>query len=210
MKNDAIPPPVVWRLSLYLRQLEHLAGSGIEKVSSRGLADILQVTGAQVRKDLAHFGQFGRPGVGYRVDELVGKLRQILRTDRVWKVIVVGAGDLGRALLRHERFFHKGFEVVAAFDIAAEVIGSTVGSITVHHMRKLPKLVRDLDVRLAMVAVPPHAAQQVTDTLCRAGIRGILNFAPTSVQPPADVTVRQVALAAQLEQLPFPVGMAER
>jgi redox-sensing transcriptional repressor len=206
MRNQSIPSPVVWRLSLYLRQLEHLAGKGIVKVSSRSLADTLQATDAQVRKDLAHFGQFGRPGVGYRVEELIARLRHILRTDRLWNVAVVGAGDVGRALVRHKAFRRKGFDLVAIFDVADHVVGTTVGGLTVRHLRELSGLANKLDIRLAVVAVPPESAQAVTDQLCQAGIRGILNFAPTTLQTPAKVTVRQVDLAAQLEQLSFHVG----
>ena len=206
MRNQSIPSPVVWRLSLYLRQLEYLAARGIEKVSSRSLADTLQATDAQVRKDLAHFGQFGRPGVGYRVEELITRLRHILRTDRLWKVAVVGAGDVGRALVRHKGFRRKGFDLVAIFDVAEHVVGTTVGGLTVRHLRELPDLANKLDIKLAVVAVPPEFAQGVTDLLCKAGIKGILNFAPTTLQTPAQVTVRQVDLAAQLEQLSFHVG----
>lgn len=206
MKRNPIPQPVVWRLSLYLRELETLAAQGIEKISSRRLAEALQATDAQVRKDLAYFGQFGRPGVGYRVAELTDKIRHILNTDKVWPVVVVGAGDLGRALLRHKGFLAKGFELVAAFDVASRVVGSNVGGVPVRHVEEMEDFIRTNDVRLAVLAVPPQAAQGVCDVLCRVGIRGILNFAPISVQTPDLVTVRQVDLAAQLEQLSFHVG----
>ncbi len=206
MKNQSIPSPAVWRLSLYLRQLEHLAAHGVEKVSSRRLAETLQATDAQVRKDLAYFGQFGQPGVGYRVGDLIDELRRILRTDRLWPVAVVGTGDLGRALVRHQRFARKGFDLAAAFDTAAEIVGSKVGRVTVQHVDELAETVRRLGIRVAIIAVPPDAAQDVADRLCAAGVRGILNFAPTSLQTPEGVTVRQVDHAAQLEQLSFHVG----
>ena len=209
MKNQSIPSPVLWRLSLYLRQLEHLATKGFETPSSRKLAEALQTTDAQVRKDLAYFGQFGRPGVGYRVGELIGQLRHILRTDRLWKVILVGVGDLGRALLRHKSFRRNGFELIAAFDTSPELIGSSVAVVTVRPMRQLSDVVVKLEIKLAVVAVPPDVAQGVTDLLCRAGILGVLNFAPTSLHAPDGVTIRQVDLAAQLEQLSFHVGAAE-
>ena len=206
MKDQSIPSPVVWRLSLYLRQLERFALEGAEKTSSHCLAESLHLSDAQVRKDLAYFGQFGRPGVGYGVAELADRLRHILRTDRLWRVILVGAGDLGRALLRHRTFRRKGFELVAAFDASEGLIGSTVGQVTIRPMRELPAVVAEHDAKLAVVAVPPEAAQQVTDALCRAGIKGILNFAPVSLNTPPDVTVRQVDLAAELEQLTYYVG----
>ena len=206
MKHRPIPQPVVWRLSLYLRELQALNGEGKEKTSSRQLAEALQTTDAQVRKDLAYFGQFGRPGVGYRVGELIERIRKILKTDRIWPVVVVGAGDLGRALLRHKGFLETGFEMVAAFDISDRIIGETVGGVRVRPATELEEFLREHRVRLAVLAVPPQAAQAVCDRLCRAGIRGILNFAPVSVFAGPDVTVRQVDLAAQLEQLSFHVG----
>jgi len=206
MTRNSIPPPVVWRLSLYLRELQAQAGEAVEKISSRKLAEALQTTDAQVRKDLACFGQFGQPGVGYRVAELVRRLRQILNTDKVWPVVVVGAGDMGRALLRHKGFLAKGFKLVAGFDISQKLVGTSVGRVPIRHLDELPDFVRQGEIRLAVVAVPPGAAQGVCNLLCEAGIQGILNFAPTSIYAPAGVTVRQVDLAAQLEQLSFHVG----
>ena len=206
MKGNPIPSPVVWRLSLYLRQLESLVGEGVEKVSSRSLAGSLQITDTQVRKDLAHFGQFGRPGVGYRVAPLIEHLRRILNTDRIWKVVVVGAGDLGRALLRYKGFRSKGFELVGAFDISESVIGRKIGQIVVQHIDELPKQVAAQGVKLAIVAVPPEHAQEAAERLRAAGIKAILNFAPTILQMPDGLAVRQVDMAAHLEQLSYRVG----
>jgi redox-sensing transcriptional repressor len=193
-------------LCLYLRELESLARRGVEKVSSRQMARDLHVTDAQVRKDLAYFGQFGRPGVGYRVEPLREELRRILGTDHPWNVIVVGAGDLGRALLRYRGFRRKGFHIVAAFDIANSKVGRKVGSVPVHHMEEMPRIVREQDVKLAVVAVPAESAQEVTDALCGAGVRGILNFAPATLETPEGVAVGPVDLAAHLEQLSFQAG----
>lgn len=208
MKGQAIPAPVVRRLSLYLRQLEYLATDGVEKVSSLGLAGSLNITAAQVRKDLACFGQFGRPGVGYLVKPLIGEFRRILGTDKTWNVIAVGAGDLGRALLRYKGFRRKGFRIVAAFDVSQTKVGRVVGGTVVRHIRELPEVIAEHGVRLAVVAVPVQAAQEMTNLLCAAGIKGILNFAPATLQTPPDVAVRPVDLAAELEQLSFIVGSA--
>ena len=205
MKRNLIPPPVVWRLSLYLRELQVLAGEGVEKISSRKLAAGLHTTDAQVRKDLACFGQFGRPGVGYHVAELIQRIRQILKTDKVRPVVVVGAGDLGRALLRHKGFLAKGFSLVAAFDISARLVGKTADGMTVRHIDELREFLQQSDIRLAVLAVPPQAAQGVCNLLCGLGIQGILNFAPISISAPPSVTVRQVDLTAELEQLSFHV-----
>jgi redox-sensing transcriptional repressor len=196
-------------LSLYLRQLEQLAEQRVRKVSSSQLAASLHITAAQVRKDLACFGQFGRPGVGYRVAPLIEQLRRILGTDKTWNVVVVGAGDLGRALLRYKGFERKGFRLVAAFDVSAAKVGKRVGDVVVRHVSDLDQVVRQHDVKLAVVAVPAHAAQEVTEALCRAGVMGILNFAPTVLQTPSGVAVGPVDLAAHLEQLSFRVSSAD-
>jgi redox-sensing transcriptional repressor len=193
----------VLRLSLYLRQLEHLAAEGREKVSSTQLAKSLHATDAQVRKDLGYFGQFGRRGVGYPVAPLIEVLRHILGTDRVSNVVVVGAGDLGRALMRYRGFARKGFRFVAAFDVAPGKIGRKVGDVPVLPIGQLEDIVRRHRVKLAVVAVPVDAAQQVTDRLCRAGVGGILNFAPTTLHTASGVAVGTVDLAGHLEQLSF-------
>jgi redox-sensing transcriptional repressor len=198
--------PAVARLSLYLRQLEQLAAGGAERVSSRQLAGSLRTTAAQVRKDLAYFGQFGQPGLGYNVSDLIRHLRRILGTDKVSKVVLVGAGNLGSALLRYRGFRKKGFEIAAAFDVSRSRVGSAIGEVKIHRLDDLPKIVRDQRVRLAIMAVPAEAAQGVADLLCGAGIRGILNFAPATLDVPSDVTVDPVDLAGHMEQLSFHVA----
>lgn len=206
MKRQPAPDRVVRRLSLYLRQLEHLAERGIDKVSSSQLAGSLQVSAAQVRKDLAHFGQFGRPGVGYRVRPLIDELRRILGTDKTWNVIVVGAGNLGSALLQYKGFLKRGFRFVAAFDVARGKIGRHIGNVRVRHMGELARIVRRHRVKLAILAVPADAAQRVAERLCKAGIKGILNFAPATLAAPPDVAVGPIDLAASLEQMSFAVA----
>ena len=203
-RNDA-PEPAVKRLSLYLRQLEQLATEGIDKTSSMNLAGMLNVTDAQIRKDLAYFGQFGRPGVGYRVGALIERLRHILGTDETWKVILVGAGDLGRALLRHRGFLERGFELVAAFDVSSTKVGKRVGRVLIHPIDELAQVVWKNDVKLAVVTVPKEAIQSVIDMLCQAGVSGILSFAPLSLRPPQGVALGVVDLAAGLEQLSFQI-----
>jgi len=206
MNRPGVPNPAVRRLTLYLRQLEQLLAEGTDRVSSSQLARSLHITAAQVRKDLAYFGAFGRPGVGYRTAALSEALRRILGTDKPRNVIVVGAGDLGRALLRYKGFKRKGFNIVAAFDVAPGKVARSVGGVEVHHIRELPKIARKHGVELAVLAVPPEVAQEVTDLLCRAGIRGILNFAPTTLTTPDGVAVGPVDLAGHLEQLSYLLG----
>ena len=209
MKDRTIPTPTAQRLSLYLRQLEQLAKQDTRKVSSKDLAERLHVTAAQVRKDLAHFGQFGRPGVGYSVGPLIDHLRRILGTDRTWRVVVVGIGDLGRALLRYRGFHSRGFDLAGAFDTSPSKIGKKFGGVTVQHIDELPEVLRNHDIRLAVIATPASAAQGVAQLLCQAGVKGILNFAPTTLETPAGVAVSSVDLAATLEQLSFRVHTSE-
>ena len=202
----SVPQPVVRRLSLYLREAERLADAGVEKVASHELARGLGVGPAQVRRDLARFGHFGRPGIGYLVAPLVETLRHLLGTDTPLDVVLVGVGDLGRALLRYKGFGRRGFRFVAAFDAAASKTGRSFGGVPVYGMDALSREVRRRRARLAIVAVPADAAQDVAERLHRAGVTGILNFAPTTLNMPGDVSVRPVDLAAQLEQLAFLTG----
>jgi len=204
-----IPAPVIRRLSLYLRQLETLRDGGRRTVSSRQLAAGLKSTDAQVRKDLAHFGQFGQPGIGYRVEGLIRSLRHILGTDRNWNVCVVGAGNLGRALACYRGFARHGFTLVAAFDQDPAVVGHELGAgqrIRVQPMRELATTVRKLSIRLGIVAVPASEAQQVATQLVDAGVRGILNFAPVPLALPPETVVAAVDLSVPLEQLSFQLG----
>lgn len=208
-KPDGIPAPTVRRLSLYLRQLEAFLETNLRTVSSKQLGQALRITDAQVRKDLAHFGQFGQPGIGYAVEELIAKLRSILGTDRIWKVLLVGAGNLGRALLAYRGFDKKGFELAAVFDNDPEKIGrpfATGGDLVVRSMEELPAETERLEIQLGMLAVPAPIAQAVAERMIEAGIRGILNFAPVSLHVPAGVTVANVDMAVHLEQLSFSVG----
>ncbi len=203
MKFEEIPTPAVHRLSFYLRQLETFRRGRRHTISSRQLGESLGFTDAQVRKDLAYFGQFGHPGIGYRVDELILQLRKILGTDKVWNVLLMGAGNLGRALLSYKGFLRKGFTLAAIFDADAAKVGQQFGAGRVQPLDQLEPAIRDLNIRLAILAVPADAAQHATDRLVQAGIRGILNFAPTLLAAPETVYVQSVDLAVQLEQLAF-------
>ncbi|MCZ6817413.1 MAG: redox-sensing transcriptional repressor Rex [Planctomycetota bacterium] len=211
MKPGNIPVPAVRRLSLYLRQLDNLWRDDQRTISSRQLGDALKLTDAQVRKDLAYFGQFGQPGIGYNVEELIARIRGILGTDRMWNVLLVGAGHLGMALSAHRGFARKGFRVVAVFDDDKAKIGKRVPSlegVTIQPVEEIARAVREKDIRLAIIAVPGEAAQGVTDRLLAAGVRGLLNFAPVSLDVDTAVAVSSVDLAVQLEQLSFQVGAA--
>jgi len=205
----AIPNPAVRRLSLYLRQLEAFRRANRRTVSSKQLGESLSLTDAQVRKDLAYFGQFGHPGIGYRVEDLIGQVKRILGTDRVWNVLLVGAGNLGRALMAYQGFERKGFKLVAVFDADAALAGQTLGPFVTRPMTELAATVQAQTIRLAIMAVPADAAQGVADQLVAAGVRGILNFAPVSITLPPDVALTGVDLAVQLEQLSFQVNFSQ-
>ncbi|HET6251710.1 MAG TPA: redox-sensing transcriptional repressor Rex [Tepidisphaeraceae bacterium] len=205
-RPESAPDPAVKRLSLYLRQLESIAKKDVTTISSRQLGESLSLTDAQVRKDLAYFGQFGHPGIGYRVDELIVQVRKILGTDKLWNVVLVGAGNLGRALLAYKGFDAKGFHMVAVFDNDASAVGRQIGTFTIQPLAELAKTAQQYNVRLAIMAVPADQAQEVADQLVGSGIRGLLNFAPVSLSVPDSVTLNSVDLAVQLEQLSFQVG----
>ncbi len=209
MRNEEIPNPAVYRLSFYLRQLESFRQAGRHTVSSKQLGESLGYTDAQVRKDLAYFGQFGHPGIGYRVEDMIHQLKKILGTDKIWNVLLVGAGNLGRALLAYKGFLRKGFKMVAIFDTDPAKIGRKIGDLPIHSDQEIARLVPEMQIRAAILAVPAEAAQAVADQLAAAGIMGILNFAPIALNVPRDVVVQSVDLALQLEQLSFRMSLGE-
>ena len=205
---ESVPNPAVRRLSLYLRQLEALKRGGRSTVSSKQLGESLGLTDAQVRKDLAYFGQFGHPGIGYRVDDLIGQVRRILGTDKTWDVILVGAGNLGRALSAYRGFEAKGFRLIAVFDNDPTKVGRRLGPFTIQSLDEVPDAIAKQNVKLAILAVPAEHAQAVADQLIDAGVRGLLNFAPVSLTVPPQVALNSVDLAVQLEQLAFQVSFS--
>ncbi len=208
-KSESIPAPAVRRLSLYLRQLEVFHDESRRTVSSSELGKTLGLSDAQVRKDLAYFGQFGHPGIGYRVPELIQRIRSILGTDRVSRVLLVGAGNLGRALIAFRGFTKRGFELAAVFDNDSTKIGQWTDGprrIRIQPLADMNTTVRKHSIRVGILAVPAAAAQQVADEMVTAGIRGILNFAPVALQVGPDTQVASVDLAIHLEQLSFHVS----
>lgn len=204
-RPESIPNPAVRRLSLYLRQLEDFERKARRTISSKQLGESLRLTDAQVRKDLAYFGQFGHPGIGYRVQDLIVELRRILGTDKTWSVVLVGAGNIGRAMSGYRGFDRKGFRLVAVFDNDQTKVGRKLGPFTIQSLSQMAETVRHQSVRLAILAVPADNAQQVADELIEAGVRGLLNFAPVSLSVPRDVALQTVDMAVQLEQLAFQV-----
>ena len=199
----------VQRFSLYLRHLQRFLREGAPTVSSSQLGEALGITDAQVRKDLAYLGNLGQPGIGYPAQELIAALRQRLGIDRPWSAIVVGVGNLARALLRYRGFEQQGFRFVALFDSDPAKVGQTVDGLEIHALDRMAEVVARHGAELGVVAVPVEAAQNVADALVNAGIRGILNFAPIVLKLPAHVSLVAVDLAVQLEQLAFLVHLGE-
>ena len=170
-------------------------------ISSSELAESTGTTAAQVRKDLSHFGSFGKRGHGYPVAELRTQLEEILGLNRRWRVAVLGSGRIGSALLGYEMFAHRGFDVVAAFDVDGSKIGKDIDGIRVRPLSELESTFAALDVSIAIIATPQEVAEDVALRAVRAGARGILNFAPMKLQLPAQVAVREVDVTLELEGL---------
>jgi len=203
MKAGGIPKATAQRLSLYLRQLEQFAAGEQETVSSRLLGTVLGLTDAQVRKDLAYFGQFGRPGVGYDVRELIAQIRRIMGTDRRWPSAIVGIGNVGRALVTYAGFRKRGFDIVALFDNDARKIGGRCAKLRIRGIDEFAAAVKSLHIKLCVISVPACAAQGVADKVTAAGVKGVLNFAPVTLSVPDGVALQAVDLAIELEQLAF-------
>ncbi len=203
MKNVKIPSIAITRLSLYARNLKLLDQKGVEVVSSVRLADICGINPAQIRKDLAYFGQFGVRGVGYYVKELLFEIGKILGLDKEWRLALVGVGNLGFALLRHAQFVNHGYTFVAAFDRKPKRVGIKIGDVEVAPLEEMNRLVKERGVEIGVIAVMPGSAQEAADMLIGAGICGILNFAPIQLQCPAHVFVENVDFSLKLDVLRY-------
>jgi len=203
MKPIKISEAVVRRLPVYLRFLNELSASGIQTVSSQDLGEKLDLNPAQIRKDLAYFGEFGRKGVGYNVDYLIEKIRQILKLDRPMNVALVGTGNLGRALCNYNTYVRDNMKIVAVFDSDKRKTGTLINSLTVQEMSELNASVRKLDITVGIITVPAAEAQNVADRFVAAGIRGILNFAPVVLRPVPGVRIHNADFTAELLSLAY-------
>ena len=202
--NEQISELTTNRLSVYLRCLTQLENAGADTISSQALAEQFHLNAAQIRKDLAYFGEFGVRGVGYYVKDLKRHLRQILGLDRQLHVAVMGAGNLGLALADYPGFRREGFEIVALFDVADAKIGdhsrSGVPIFDIHELRKIARRQR---IDIAVIAVPAESAQPVLDQVAAAGVKAVLNFSPGALRAPAGVKLKSVDLTVSLESLSF-------
>jgi redox-sensing transcriptional repressor len=198
-----IAESTVRRLSIYLRFLEEFEDRGLSTVSSEELARRGGTTSAQVRKDLSFFGSFGKRGLGYSVPELSSALREILGLQKEWRVIIVGAGKIGAALAQYRGFRQRGFHIVGVYDTNPEKIGRSLEGIEIRPMSELEADVESERPEIAVIAIPGEGAQEVLDRIVRTGIKAVLNFAPVQLHAPADVTVKAVNMAMELEGLSF-------
>jgi len=198
------------RLSVYLRCLSELEDAGVRTISSQSLAEQFHLNAAQIRKDLAYFGEFGVRGVGYYVRDLKRHLRQILGLDRKLRVAIMGAGNLGLALADYPGFRLEGFEITALFDTLKEKVGQeSRGGVPIYDIHDLKKVTRREGIRIAVIAVPAPSAQHVLGQVVAAGIKAVLNFSPGALQVPPDVKLKSVDLTVSLESLSFFLAQGE-
>jgi redox-sensing transcriptional repressor len=198
-----IPDVVIDRLPVYARALTALERAGRDVVSSQELGATLGVTPAQIRKDLSYFGRFGKQGRGYSVKRLLEELRQILGIDREWTMVLVGVGQLGRAILQYGGFAPQGFRILAAFDSDAHVVGDTIEGLTVQPSDDLRKALDAMHVDIGIVATPATMAQSVIDSLISCGVRAILNYAPIAAQVPPGIHIKDIDPVLALQSMTF-------
>ena len=205
-----VPEMTIRRLSVYTRCLAQLEEDGVKTISSQELADRFGLNSAQVRKDLAYFGEFGVRGIGYYVSGLRSELQKILGLDRQWSVALVGFGHLGSALVRYKGFARQGFRIAVIFDEDPAKVGGAVDGIPIFDIRDLVRELGERDIQIGIVAVPADAAQAVADQLVAGGIKAVLNFAPARLRLPRDVRLKNVDLAIELETLSFYLAKTPR
>jgi len=199
-----IPRQAVYRLSVYMRCLMRLKANGLETVSSQALSSAAGVKPTQLRKDLTYFGQFGTRGLGYDVNQLTEMIAEVLGTNTLQPVVLIGVGNLGKALISYKGFEREGFEIVSAFDANPGVVAlGKFMEIPVRPMDEIPKVLSEHQVRMAILCVPVEAAQSIVNVLIENGVTGILNFAPIVLLTPEGVTVNNVNLAIELENLSY-------
>jgi len=198
-----IPDIVISRLPVYLRALERLTQEGQEVTSSHELGRRLGISSAQIRKDLSHFGGFGKQGTGYKIAFLKDQLRQVLKVEREWHVALVGAGDLGSAIARYRGFSDRGFHITCVFDSSPEKIGRKLGAFQIQPITELDAFVKSQNIKIAMIAVPAEHAQQVAEILIKAGVKAILNYAPINLTVPDSVHVQYIDPVLHLQRMTY-------
>lgn len=203
MNADKIPDIIIGRLPVYLRALQQLSERGIQTTSSQELGEIIGISAAQIRKDISQFGEFGKQGTGYSIPFLIERLRDILKVDRGWEVVVVGMGDIGHALARYNGFANRGFHIKMVFDNDPNKIGQKVGEYEIIDMALLGEKLKQSKIKIAMLTVPATSAQETTDQLVKAGIKAILNYAPISLNVPRGVHVQYIDPVTHLQRMTY-------
>ncbi len=203
MNAEKIPDIIIGRLPIYLRALQRMAERGMRTTSSQELGDHVGISAAQIRKDISQFGEFGKQGTGYSIPYLLDKLREILKVDRIWDVALIGAGDMGHALARYQGFVNRGFNIIMVFDNDKSKVGQKIGQFTVEDSATMIERIKSCDVKVAMLTVPASSAQEVTDKLVQAGVKGILNYAPISLNVPPGVKVQHIDPATHLQRMTY-------
>ena len=203
MKTPKISEAVVRRLPIYLRFLNELSKKNVQTVSSQDLGHKLDLNPAQIRKDLAYFGEFGKKGIGYDVDYLIEKIRQILKLDKVIPVALVGAGNLGRALCNYNAYLKDNMKIVAVFDAQQAKIGESINNLSVKPMNQLCDTIQELKVRIGIITVPAMEAQHVANQFVEAGVEAILNFAPIIIKVPNEIRVHHADFTTELQSLAY-------
>jgi redox-sensing transcriptional repressor len=198
-----IPDIVIGRLPVYLRALLQMSLEGRQVTSSQELGERLGISAAQIRKDLSQFGEFGKQGTGYNIEFLSNKLRDILKVNRVWEIVIVGAGDIGRALAGYNGFRDRGFHISMIFDNKPELIGARAGEFVIKDSKTLKEEIEAAAIQIAMIAVPAHHAQDVADQLVDAGIKAILSYAPVNLNVPPGVRVQNIDPSIHLQRMTY-------
>jgi redox-sensing transcriptional repressor len=199
----AVPDIIIGRLPLYLRALSKMATDGKEITSSQELGARLGISSAQIRKDLSQFGEFGKQGTGYNIEFLIEQLQRILNVNQVWDVVLIGAGDLGKAIANYGGFVDRGFQIMAVFDNDPLKVVQIVGKFIVQNTTSLVEEIRAKKIHVAMLAVPASEAQGIADQLVEAGIQAILSYAPTSLKVPKDVRIQYIDPVLHLQRMTY-------
>ncbi len=202
--STEIPDIVIGRLPIYLRELNQMAQSeGLVTTSSQELGRRLDISSAQIRKDLSHFGEFGKQGTGYHITYLIDELQKILHLTKKWNVAVIGAGYLGHALVNYRGFQSRGFNVVAVFDVDEDKIGEKMGGLSVQSLDDLEESIHEKEVQMTILALPPEVAQEVTDRLVVAGVKSLLSYAPGHLSVPDGVQVSYSDPVIQMQRMTY-------
>jgi len=203
MNADKIPDIIIGRLPVYLRALQQLSEKGMLTTSSQELGEIIGISAAQIRKDISQFGEFGKQGTGYSIPFLIERLRDILKVDRGWEVVIVGMGDVGHALAHYQGFANRGFHVNMVFDNDPQKIGQKVGDFEILDAAMLTEKIKQNKIKIAMLAVPATSAQEVADQLIKGGVKAILNYAPISLNVPHGVRVQYIDPVTHLQRMTY-------